>query len=76
VLLVQELLRIFFTINFVFNSDRHLTVIVLGLLLLACLVFFFKVFNLVYIHMTFVLISGSTPLTPALKLFFSFLIGL
>lgn len=53
-----------------------MTVIVLGLLLLACLVFFFKVFNLVYIHMTFVLISGSTPLTPALKLFFSFLIGL
>jgi hypothetical protein len=78
VLLVQELLRVLLTISvLVFNSDRHLTLVIQRLILLADLVILLlEIFNLVNIDVAFVLISSSTSLSPALKLLFSFIIRL
>jgi hypothetical protein len=46
------------------------------LVLLTDLFVLLKVFNLINIHMALMLVSGSTPLTPPLKLFFSLFIRL
>jgi hypothetical protein len=78
VLLVQELLRVLLTISvLVFNSDRHLTLVIQRLILLADLVILLlEILNLVNIDVAFVLISSSTSLSPALQLLFSFIIRL
>jgi hypothetical protein len=78
VLLVQELLRVLLTISvLVFNSDRHLTLVIQRLILLADLVILLlEILNLVNIDVALVLISSSTSLSPALKLLFSFIIRL
>jgi hypothetical protein len=78
VLLVQELLRVLLTISvLVFNSDRHLTLVIQRLILLADLVILLlEIFNLVNIDVALVLISSSTSLSPALQLLFSFIIRL
>lgn len=74
-LLVEELLRVLLTVYFVFNSDRHLALVVLGLFLLTDLVVFvFEVLNLIHVDLAFVLVSSPTPLSPALQLFLSLLI--
>ena len=46
------------------------------LVLLTDLFVLLKVFNLINIHMAIMLVSGSTPLTPPLELFFSLFIRL
>jgi hypothetical protein len=78
VLLVQELLRVLLTISvLVFNSDRHLTLVIQRLILLADLVILLlEILNLVNIDVALVLISSSTSLSPALQLLFSFIIRL